>query len=98
MKAIIGCLVFTTPLDICVSRVAQRSEHPNLKGSDSESVIFQFAKEFCAPTAEEGIDFCRRIQTEQDEQRILQQLSLLLNSSPPFTHVSLSGDHSNDAS
>ncbi|GJQ12976.1 hypothetical protein GpartN1_g4767.t1 [Galdieria partita] len=81
-NAVVGCLVFTTPLHICVSRVAQRSEHPNLKGNDpkTESVIFQFAKDFCAPTAEEGIDFCRRIQTEQDEYRILQQLEKILNS------------------
>ncbi|KAK4527518.1 hypothetical protein GAYE_SCF40G5440 [Galdieria yellowstonensis] len=76
-NAVVGCIVFTTPLSICISRVAQREQHPTLQGNDpkTESVVFRFAQEFCAPTPEEGIDFCRRIQTEQDECRILQQLT-----------------------
>lgn len=76
-NAVVGCIVFTTPLSICISRVAQREQHPTLQGNDpkTENVVFRFAQEFCAPTPEEGIDFCRRIQTEQDECRILQQLT-----------------------
>eukprot|EP00871_Galdieria_phlegrea_P003646 jgi/Galph1/4282/GphlegSOOS_G2903.1 len=76
-NAIIGCVVFAIPLQDCLLRVAQREEHPTLKGSNqqTESIILNFAKEFCAPIPEEGIHFCRRLTNRNDEQQIFEQLT-----------------------
>lgn len=69
--ATIGVVVFGTPIETCIKRVDSRKGHRTLRpGPQSATVIRRMATDFVFPTRKEGFVFCRVIRTDQDGQRV----------------------------
>lgn len=75
----IGVIVFQTPLQVCISRVMARKGHPTLAGNSalSESIVKRMYSQFKAPTADEGIDFCRIVDRKANAVDVARDLGLL---------------------
>jgi predicted kinase len=74
----VGVVVFPVTVDECIRRVQLRgADHPTLyESSDSNivKVILSFASKWQNPSPEEGISFCRVIQSAEDIERVLAEL------------------------
>ncbi|KAI0566668.1 P-loop containing nucleoside triphosphate hydrolase [Gracilaria domingensis] len=70
-----GVIVFATSLEVCMTRVRTRKDHPTLKGEeDDEMVVKYMADQFVFPDRTEGFAFCRVIRSEADQERVLTEI------------------------
>lgn len=71
-----GIVVFATPLAQCLQRVQTRRDHPTLSGEseESKSIVLRMANSCEFPTRDEGLVFCRVIRTEEDFERVFNEI------------------------
>jgi hypothetical protein len=75
----IGCVVFRESVEVCVSRVLAREDHPTLKANDQESagVVRGMARSFSFPIRSEGIGYCRVVDSLTDFEALAASLHLI---------------------
>lgn len=71
---LVGVVVFATTLEECVRRVVGRTDHPTLKGKESEKVVHSMANSLQFPDQSEGFLFCRVIRSNDDFNRVFNEI------------------------
>jgi len=71
----IGAVVFAIPVEDCIDRVMNRTQHETLPASKhAANVVRRFASMYRPPNQQEGFSFCRHIRNSHDSNRILDEL------------------------
>lgn len=66
--------MFAISLDECMKRVSSRTQHPTLQGEDGEKVVKGMADRFMFPDRAEGFAFCRVIRSEEEGDKVLNEI------------------------